>query len=511
MLDLRRFASGIFSDAYRRVMAAAEGVGERKPPYTPTVRERIVRCIWFDQTLKADRLRTDDGRKLRVLSPGWWNLEAGPDFRNAALRFANGPVVKGDVEVHLLSSLWRAHGHHRDPAYNGVILHVVMRNDIGSPTVQTAAGARVPQLALEAYLATPLPKLLEQVDPSEYPESAEASIGPCHGLLADGVVTMEWMAEFLGHAGDRRIAAKAQRLAGRDADDDQLLYEAIAEGLGYKRNRAPALEVARRLPLGAIRARLAGRRDTLVAVEALVFGIAGLLPPLRIDACYDEAAWEHAQRLRSLWAELGRDLADEALDRDQWTFEGTRPTNFPSRRLAALAALVARYLDRGLSAAVREAVAPAEGALSPREVKRRKAALLEVFLSLRHPFWDTRTSFAACPLKRPVRLVGPDRAHTIIINAVFPVLLHRARRSGDRQLEETLHRLYVAWPKLPSTQVTRQVAARLFGRPDTEVAILRRARQQQGLYQLHADFCDSDRSTCQRCPLVRLLRSAGGR
>lgn len=511
MLDLGPFATAFFSNAYRRIMAQGPGVRERQTLYTPTIRERLVRCLWFDQNLRADKLRTEDGRKLRVLSPGWWNLEAGPDFRNAAVRFAGGPVVKGDVEVHLLASLWRAHGHHTDPTYNGVILHVVLRNDQGSASVRTAAGAEVPQLPLEPYLTTSLPELAEAVDPSEYPDAAAASAGPCQRLLADRAVTMEWLEEFLGHAGDQRIAAKARRLAGRQADDDQLLYEAVAEGLGYKRNRAPALEVARRMPLAAIRRKVEARPDRPQAIEALVFGTAGLLPPMRIDACYDEAAWDHAERLRGLWKELGGDAADAALSREQWSFEGTRPTNFPTRRVAALAALVARDLDAGLCAAVRRAVGEPAGRLSPREVRRRRADLLEVFLSARHPFWDTRTHFAAKPLRRPTRLIGPDRAGTIVINAVLPVLLCHARRASDRAFEETLHELYVAYPKLPSTQVTRLMSTRLFGRPDGEVALLRRARQQQGLYQLYADFCDAEHATCTRCPLLRLLRSSAPR
>ena len=49
------------------------------------------------------------------------------------------------------------------------------------------------------------------------------------------------------------------------------------------------------------------------------------------------------------------------------------------------------------------------------------------------------------------------------------------------------------------------MALRLFGRPEEELKALRTARRQQGLYLLYAGFCDSDRPTCDRCPLVRLL------
>lgn len=136
---------------------------------------RILRCAWFDQSLKVPgcdtarwrhyphkrraRMVTNDGKPIAVLSPGWWNLEAGPDFRNAAIRFGPKGCVKGDIEVHLHMSDWTKHGHDHDPAYNGVILHVCLWNDMPEGerlTVQNAAGLGVPTLTLEPYWATPL-------------------------------------------------------------------------------------------------------------------------------------------------------------------------------------------------------------------------------------------------------------------------------------------------------------------------------------------------------------------
>ena len=102
--------------------------------------------------------------------------------------------------------------------------------------------------------------------------------------------------------------------------------------------------------------------------------------------------------------------------------------------------------------------------------------------------------------------MGTDRAHTIVINALLPVLLYQARRDGERPFEEALHRFFAAYPSLPGTSVSRMMSLRLFGRPEKEVKLLRSARRQQGLYQLHADFCNSDHLTCANCPLARLLQ-----
>ena len=81
----------------------------------PPVSERHVQALWYDGTLRPEDLRTVDGAPVRVIDPGAWNLEAGPDFRNAVVEV--GSVrLRGDVEVHLRAGDWTLHGHAQDPA-----------------------------------------------------------------------------------------------------------------------------------------------------------------------------------------------------------------------------------------------------------------------------------------------------------------------------------------------------------------------------------------------------------
>ncbi len=117
------------------------------------IRQRILRCLWFDQAFATPPKHTDGGVPLRVFTPGWWNLEDGPDFRNAALKLGPSRTVKGDIEVHLRASDWEKGGHDKDLSYNGVILVVCLWNDTGQRAVRTAGGAEVPQLTLEPHLS----------------------------------------------------------------------------------------------------------------------------------------------------------------------------------------------------------------------------------------------------------------------------------------------------------------------------------------------------------------------
>lgn len=85
---------------------------------------QVVR-IWQRLLLDRTKLATEKGEPIKIIYPGRTNDDRGADFRDAVIAL-NGRIIKGDIEVHVKSSDWRSHRHHRDPAYNRVILQVVM-------------------------------------------------------------------------------------------------------------------------------------------------------------------------------------------------------------------------------------------------------------------------------------------------------------------------------------------------------------------------------------------------
>ena len=88
------------------------------------ISERQVQAVWYDGALRPGGLRTLDGEPLRVLDAGIWNLEAGPDFKNAVVEIGSPPRrLVGDVEIHVNPSDWTAHSHSADPAYRRVVVH----------------------------------------------------------------------------------------------------------------------------------------------------------------------------------------------------------------------------------------------------------------------------------------------------------------------------------------------------------------------------------------------------
>ena len=106
--------------------------------------------MWRDLISREDILVTENGEPLRFIYPGRLNDDRGADFRDAVI--ATGNIIRqGEIELHVNSGDWKAHGHHLDPAYNSVILHVVFRED-GSLTARRANGEALPTLSLHRYL-----------------------------------------------------------------------------------------------------------------------------------------------------------------------------------------------------------------------------------------------------------------------------------------------------------------------------------------------------------------------
>ena len=214
------------------------------------ISERHVQAIWYDDALRPDGLRTSGGAPVRVVCPGRWNLESGPDFLGAVLEIGEDRRrTCGDVEVHVRATDWAAHGHGRDPAYAGVVAHVTWHP--GPPPVADAA--RLPPRCVRICLGDPLrtrPDFSpDEIDLAAYPYARlPATPRPCESAFArapDAALAL------LRAAGERRLEGKARRLGAlfvRNGDRAQTFYEEMMAAFGYKHNAVPFRALAQALP-----------------------------------------------------------------------------------------------------------------------------------------------------------------------------------------------------------------------------------------------------------------------
>ena len=512
VLDLDKFAADGAISVYRQIVKQMMGLHEAGPAYPDSprlaIRERLVRCFWFDQQLTSDSLRTDDGQKIRVLSPGWWNLEAGPDFRNAVIRLGRGEIVKGEVETHIRASGWNEHGHQHDPNYNSVILHVVLWNDTARKTITLQDGREVPQLQLEPYLEGQLDELAEMVNPEDYPHECDASVGECNRRLAGGAADDVWMGRFLDAAGDERMIGRAHKLWARtkDVPVDQACYEDIMEALGYKRNKSQFQMLASVATLEKLRELCPadGLDELIEQIQAALFGVAGLLPEENELGDFDDETLRAVEPLLKHWQGVAGGFGEQVMERTQWKLAGVRPANTPPRRIAAMSFILARYLRRDLLEPFRSVVSGGNTSGKRGCVKIRKE-MENVLAEFPDNYWSYRSSFGGGRRETPMRLVGTSRALAIVTNVIVPALLAEAQAAKNDSLEGAVRRFYVFLPRMQENNIERFMLQRIFAGDERFETTVNSARRQQGLHQIFKDFCEQDDRGCRRCALVMAL------
>ncbi len=458
--------------------AAAQAPGHGPgvvPRARPPLNEAALTELWREQRFPRSALVTRQGVSLRVLHPGRPGRGAGPDFRHAALETPSGAVLRGDIELHTLASNFRAHGHHRDPRYDRVILHVVFEDDLGEDAL-LASGRRAPVVALAPWVDGRARELAaELAQPAAWQE-------PCQG--AAGRLGEAAVASVLEELGERRMSAKRERLRAALAavGPEQALYEGLLRALGYGGNEEVMLLLARRLPWrglreGLLRTAPAPRQAT---AEALLLGTAGLLPSQR---GHEGPLSAHPALLEGLWRECRR--ADPAPQR--WRLWGTRPENHPARRLAGAATLLTRHAQ--------DLLAPLRGLLAGPRLS--VAALLSPWTATAGDYWRHHFDLSGGPCRLPAALIGRGRALEMAANVLLPLAALLAEAQRDREAALRARELLARLPRAGPYGATRFLEEAL--RSGDGRAFRLNARRQQGLLHLYHAYCTQ--GGCGRCPL----------
>lgn len=344
--------------------------------------EKLLQQIWLRGDFDQARAGTVDGDLVRIVYAGRWNHLGGPDFKDARLEIG-GTAVIGDVEVHLRASDWVAHGHATDPAYNNVVLHVILF-PVPERTTLGVGGKKIPTLAL-------LPLLNHDLEEFAADEAIERLAN--HPLANARRELTSMSAEQLSAALLRSTEARwrqkvhyAKLRIARLGWEDACHHTAL-EVLGYRFNRAPMLAVAGVYPL---------------------------------------PAWRGADGL----GEEGARTADEAFARfaERWSKQGVRPANLPRARLHQYARWVQACSDW------------------PRELLAMAETLPEIELgAAAAQTARVRREFGWAALKRRIDEsvfhgeIGGTRFNTMICDGFLPLLA--AHFGTDR-----LAGLWSAWP-----------------------------------------------------------------
>ncbi|MCS7063804.1 MAG: DUF2851 family protein [Methylacidiphilales bacterium] len=440
----------------------------------PVWDEQRVQRVWFEGWLKQP-LETVEGGRLWVVQPGFWRRGAGPDFQKAAVRFPDGSVRCGDVEVDLKPENWTAHEHDENAEYDNVIVHAVWEAGRGGYFTSTKSFTYVPQVVMRTQLAIDemtLWSVLDEGSPEGWPMSVP---GACRREFEQ--LGRERLVAVLRSAGLYRLRRKGVRFYWRvrAVGGLQTLWEALARGMGYHENVVAFTALAQCARIEEV-SKLEGE-----AREAFLWGMADLLPE-NATSIRDEEGKRYLKKLWSQWWMMRGEKMGRVLPRDLWVRRGGRPWNHPLRRLAGLCALSYRL------EAIYEAI---EGCDEKRFIEN-------IVGREDYSFWMRRVSWWGRKLDKAYPLIGRARAVELLVNVFWPWAVWGKDLGGfsEELLESRLLRLRCGW-----NHKTRIVYDRIVP-PSIGRECLGNALMQQGLLQIYEDYCVRDASACASCPFL---------
>ena len=410
------------------------------------------------------------GDEIEIVQFGTWNREAGPDFRDAALRINGGKGIRGCIEIDLLDRSWETHGHATNPAFEETVLHVFVERSDRQFFTRTKSNRNVPQI---------------HIDPAVLPDAFSANVplaraGRCQGPLKD--LSEERLRNVLAAAAQFRLRQKATRIRHKieSRGRDEVLFQELAAALGYKENKLPFTLLTQRLPLKSL-------REAPPDIESMLFGMAGFLQTADLDV-YTKTTRAYVRQLWDRWWPHRNTLERLILPGKIWNFSSTRPANHPQRRLAALAILAGEW-TRLQRASGQSSVSAAQ----------------KFFLALDHPFWNLHYTLTSEATPRKMALIGQARVADILANVLFPFWLAHGS-SGSTSFEKDLWSEYSKLPAQLSNRRLETAATRLFGTDPRRKELLKTVANQQGLLQIYEDFCMRDDSDCAQCPFPEQIK-----
>lgn len=345
--------------------------------------ERLLQFLWQFKYFNKSELTTADGETVQIISSGQFNTDQGPDFVNAKIKIGK-TTWAGNVELHLKTSDWKKHNHEGDKNYKNVILHVVWENDTQRNSIPVIElKERVSKILLQRY---------------EGLMNSTAFI-PCEKSIHDvrDITWKSWKERLLAERLIRKSKTVEIFLEQNNYHWEETFWWMLARNFGMKINADAFEAVAKSISINI----LAKHKSQIHQLEALLLGQAGLLDG-NPDSYRDVE--DYPKLLQKEYKFLKAKYSLQKIHLPVY-FLRMRPGNFPTIRLAQLAALV--QSSAHLFSKIKESVS----------IKKIK----EWFDITANDYWHYHYRFDEISSFKKKKL-GTAMIDNIIINTICPVL-----------------------------------------------------------------------------------------
>ncbi len=422
------------------------------------MKEDILQYIWKFRYFNSRELKTTTGDSLTLINQGNQNFDQGPDFLNARVQIGK-TILAGSVEVHVYSKQWNQHNHQSDTNYKSVILHVVWEHDAD---VYNINGSLLPTLELKSIVPKMLFKRYRQLLEKE--QLQKRFFVPCENFL-DSVPDIKWVA-WKTRLATERLEAKNNKvfeiLHDTQIHWDETMWRMMAANFGGKMNGHVFQKIAETIPQKL----LARHKNIPSAIEAILFGQGGQLN--------GSLEGKYPRMLQKEYAFYKQKYNLSQVD-GSFYFARMRPANFPTIRLAQLAALIIK--SNHLFSQIKDL-----------ENLSEVEALLRVSPNdywLYHYKLDGEES-----MEMKEKPVGRQMIENVIINTICPIMFGYGIYNKDERFRDKALRWLEELPP-EKNSITRGFESRGVSHKS--------AFDSQALIQLKNNYCDHKR--CLECTI----------
>ncbi len=420
------------------------------------MKEDFLHYIWKHKLLASKQLKTTQKESIQLINSGQHNHNTGPDFFNAQLKIED-QLWAGNVEIHVKSSDWFVHGHEKDSNYDTVILHVVWEHDVA---IYRKDNSSIPTLELKNYLDE---KIL--VNYRKLFSTPQKWIN-CEDDIAsvDQFLLNNWFERLYIERLEQKSDLIQQLLDNSNNDWEAVLFKMLSKNFGLKVNGDAFLNLANSMDFSILRK----EKYNIKNIEALLFGMAGLLNDTIQDAYYQELQKEYNY--------LQKKYQLQPNSKTQIQFFRLRPNNFPTIRIAQLAALFQQH--QNLFSKL----------MSVRQLKDFYI-LFDVSIS---EYWKTHYSFTSISKKSNKKL-SKSFIDLLIVNTIIPLQFMYLKHTNRLNEESLLHSI-------------RQIKSEKNAIIDTFKLLniaSNNALESQALLQLKNEYCAKQK--CMQCAIGNTL------
>lgn len=342
--------------------------------------EELLHFIWRYRLFDQLNLKTTEGASVKIIEVGNHNKDGGADFSLAKIKLDEILWV-GDVEIHVHEQNWQNHTHDQDAHYNRVMLHVVW--ELGEPQ-QRSDGTLLPTLQLSKYVD---PSLLVFYQTMMTNNNWIA----CYGSLkdVDDIIKTQTLTRMSVERLENRYKGVLERLTEQTNSWQKVYVSLLFRAFGMKVNADAFERLSEIVPFEF----LERKKDQPITVVALLFGQAGFLKNEDLEDVY-------YQQLKREYEVMKVGMQLKPMSGMEWKFMRMRPYNFPTIRLAQLAALLQQF------------PISFSQILNCRDLKELTEPLGKIKID---PYWETHFRFGK-ETERKEKNISKDFIRHLVIN-----------------------------------------------------------------------------------------------